>query len=212
MGSCSIGVFGGTFDPVHFGHLKMAEAVQRELDLVEVVFVPAGSPWLKQDRDVTSAEHRLEMLVIATASYPRFNVSTLEMERPGATYTVETMSELRASLGASTQVFFIVGFDALNELPAWKEPERLVNMCRIAAVRRPGHTDLDMDELEAAVPGLTKSLVVVDAPLVNVSATEIRERAAQGRSIRDMVPEEVAEYIEKNRLYRDGGTRGDNRR
>jgi nicotinate-nucleotide adenylyltransferase len=201
MGS-AVGVFGGTFDPVHLGHLAIADEVRRKLRLDEVLFMPAGQPWFKQQREITSAQHRLEMVMLATASHPRFEVSTLELERPGATYTVDTMTQLRASFNQTTDLFFIVGFDSLADLPKWKEPELLVKLCRVAAVRRPGHTKLDIDGLEAAVPGFGESLVVVEAPLLDISASEIRRRVASGLSITDMVPEAVARYIAENDLYR----------
>ena len=200
--SNAIGILGGTFDPVHVGHLAIAEEVRRKLRLEEVLFMPAGQPWLKQRREITPAHHRLEMVMLATASHPRFEVSTLELERPGATYTVDTMTQLRASLNRTSDLFFIVGFDSLADMPKWKEPDRLLKLCRVAAVRRPGHTELDLDGLEAAVPGFRKSLVVVDAPLLDISASEIRRRVAEGLLITDMVPEAVARYIAQNDLYR----------
>jgi nicotinate-nucleotide adenylyltransferase len=198
----AVGILGGTFDPVHVGHLAIAEEVRRKLRLEEVLFMPAGQPWLKQRREITPAQHRLEMVMLATAPNPRFEVSTLELERPGATYTVDTMTQLRASLNRTRDLFFIVGFDSLADLPKWKEPERLLKLCRVAAVRRPGHTELDVDGLEAAVPGFRKSLVVVDAPLLDICASEIRRRVAEGLLITDMVPEAVARYIAQNDLYR----------
>jgi len=198
----AVGILGGTFDPVHLGHLAIAEEVQKKLQLDEVLFMPAGQPWLKGQREITPAEHRLEMVMLATASTPRFEVSTLELERPGSTYTVDTMAQMRASLNRTTDLFFIVGFDSLADLPRWKEPDRLVKLCRVAAVRRPGHTELDVDGIDAAVPGFRKSLVVVDAPLLDISASDIRKRVADGLPITDMVPEAVARYIAENDLYR----------
>lgn len=200
-----IGILGGTFDPIHNGHLTVAEEVGLKLGLEEILFVPAGQPWMKSGRKVSSAEHRLEMVLRATASNPRFNVSTLELERPGPSFSVDTVEELRASLGAGAQIYFIVGFDALADLPRWKDPERLLDLCQVVAVRRPGYTDFDLGSLDVKLPGASGRVLVGDTPLIDISGREIRRRAARGLSIRGMVPEPVADYIEQHRLYGDGG-------
>ena len=204
-----IGVLGGTFDPIHAGHLVIAEDVRRKLGLEEVLFVPAGQPWLKAERDVTGAAHRLEMVMLSTASYPHFNVSTIELERPGPTYTVDTIAELKSGVAAGTEPCFILGLDALAELPQWKDPERLVNMCRLVGVRRPGYEKLDLRSLEAGVPGASERVMLVDTPLIDVSATDIRSRVSQGLSIRDLVPRVVEDYIAQHGLYRRGGKGAD---
>lgn len=204
-----IGVFGGTFDPIHSGHLVIAEDVRRELGLDEVLFVPAGQPWLKAERDVTEAAHRLEMAMLATALNPHFNVSTIELERPGPTYTVDTIAELKSGVAAGAELCFILGLDALAELPQWKDPERLVNMCRLVGVRRPGYEKLDLRPLESAVPGASEWVMMVDTPLIDVSATDIRSRVSQGISIRGLVPQTVEDYIAQHGLYRRGGKGAD---
>lgn len=204
-----IGVFGGTFDPIHSGHLVIAEDVRRELGLDEVLFVPAGQPWLKAERDVTEAAHRLEMAMLATALNPHFNVSTIELERPGPTYTVDTIAELKSGVAAGAELCFILGLDALAELPQWKDPERLVNMCRLVGVRRPGYEKLDLRPLESAVPGASEWVMMVDTPLIDVSATDIRSRVSQGISIQGLVPQTVEDYIAQHELYRRGGKGAD---
>jgi nicotinate-nucleotide adenylyltransferase len=201
MSETKIGILGGTFDPIHVGHLVVAEDVGRKLGLDEVLFVPAGQPWLKAERPVTAAEHRLEMVIRATASNPYFNVSTVELERPGPTYTVETMAELRAALAATAELYFMVGLDVLAELPQWKDPERLITMCRLVGMRRTGFEGFDLPSLDTAVPGASARVVILDTPLVDVSATGIRRRVAEGLPIRDLVPEPVEEYIAHQQLY-----------
>ncbi len=196
-----IGLLGGTFDPIHMGHLVIAEEVRLKLALDEVLFIPAGQPWLKSERRVAPGEHRLEMLKLAIGSNPHFKVSTIEFERPGPSYTVDTIAALRDELGAEVELYFIVGFDTLAELPIWKEPSRLLGMCHIVAVRRPGYAELDWRSLEQAIPGVSSRVVVVDVPQVDISSTQIREQVAKGLSIRYLVPEAVEAYILKHRLY-----------
>ncbi len=197
----NIGLFGGTFDPIHVGHLIIAEEVRLKLALDEVLFVPTGQPWLKSERTVASGEHRLEMLKLAISSNPHFKVSTVELERPGASYSVDTVSALKDELGAEVQLYFIVGFDALGELPIWKEPSRLLDLCQVVGVSRPGYAELDWGSLERAIPGVSSRVIVVDVPQIDISSTQIRERVAKGLSIHHLVPEAVERYISKNRLY-----------
>jgi nicotinate-nucleotide adenylyltransferase len=196
-----IGLLGGTFDPIHMGHLVIAEEVRLKLALDEVLFIPAGRPWLKSERRVAPGEHRLEMLKLAIGPNPHFKVSTIELERPSPSYSVDTVSALRDELGAEVELYFIVGFDALAELPIWKEPSRLLDLCHIVAVRRPGYAELDWRYLEQAIPGISARVVVVDVPQIDISSTLIRERVAGGLSISHLVPEAVEGYILKNRLY-----------
>ncbi|MEE8373732.1 MAG: nicotinate-nucleotide adenylyltransferase [Dehalococcoidia bacterium] len=204
-----IGVFGGTFDPIHSGHLVIAEDVRLKLGLEEVLFMPAGQPWLKAERDVTEAAHRLEMAMLATALNPHFNVSTIELDRPGPTYTVDTIAELKSGVAAGAELCFILGLDALAELPQWKDPERLVNMCRLVGLRRPGYEKIDFRPLESGVPNASERVMMVDTPLIDVSATDIRSRVSRGISIRDLVPRVVEDYIAQHGLYRRGGKGAD---
>jgi len=197
----NIGVLGGTFDPIHRGHLILAEEVRAQLNLVEVLFVPAGQPWLKVDSPISHAEHRVEMVCLAIADKPYFKLSTIEIERAGPTYTVDTIAELKVQLGVGDELFFILGWDNLAELPRWQQPSRLVSMCRLVAVPRPGYPLPDLKALEASIPGLSQRVTLMDKPEVDISATEIRNRIARGLSIRHLVPEPVGEYIKQHKLY-----------
>ncbi len=196
-----IGVLGGTFDPVHRGHLLVAEEARARLNLDEVLFVPAGQPWLKGDSLITAAEHRVQMLRLAIAGYPYFKLSTVEVDRSGPSYTVHTITALQAQLGAGNELFFILGWDALAQLPRWREPSRLIKMCHLVAVPRPGYPMPDLNSLEAAIPGLSRRLILLEKPEVDIEATEIRNRVARGLSIRHLVPEPVDDYIKKHKLY-----------
>ena len=197
----NIGVLGGTFDPVHKAHIVVAEEARARLDLTEILFVPAAQTPLKEDYPMSTVEHRVQMVSLAVADYPYFKLSTVEIDRPGPSYTVDTIVELRDKLGAENELFFIVGWDSLAQLHRWKEPSKLVQVCRLVAVPRPGYSLPDLNSLETAVPGLSRSVIVLDKPEIDISATEIRERVAQGLSIRHLVPEPVAEYIKQHKLY-----------
>lgn len=197
----NIGVLGGTFDPIHIGHLIMAEEARTRLDLDVILFVPAGQPWLKIDSPVSPAEHRLHMVRLAIADKPHFKLSTVEIERPGSTYTVDTMVELQAQLGVENELFFILGWDNLAELPEWKEPSRLITMCHLVVVPRPGYPRPDLKALEALIPGLSQRVIVMDKPEIDINASVIRDRVAQGLSISHLVPEPVERYIEQYKLY-----------
>jgi len=199
----NIGVLGGTFDPVHMGHLIIAEEVRARLDLSEVLFVPAGQPWLKLNdaNAISPAEHRVEMVRLAIADRPYFKLSTMEIERAGPTYTVDTIAELQSQIGAGDELFFILGWDNLNQLPKWHEPSRLVKMCRLVAVPRVDSPTPDLDSLEAAIPELSQRVILLDAPHIDINASEIRRRVAQGLSIDQLVPEPVERYIVEHKLY-----------
>ena len=196
-----IGVLGGTFDPIHNGHLVVAEEVRAQLKLSEVLFAPAGQPWLKPDSPIAAAEYRVQMVRLALAGKPYFKLSTLEIERGGPSYTVDTIAELQAQLGIGDELFFILGWENLVELPQWKEPARLVKMCRLVAVPRPGYSVPDLKALEAAIPGLSQQVIVLDKPEIDISASAIRSRVARGLSIRHLVPEAVDRYIHQHGLY-----------
>jgi nicotinate-nucleotide adenylyltransferase len=197
----NIGVLGGTFDPIHMGHLIIAEEVRTRLDLAEVLFVPAGQPWLKTNNVISPAEHRVEMVRLAIAKEPSFKLSTMEIERPGPSYTVDTMAELSRQIGARDKLFFILGWDNLDQLPRWHEPSRLVRLCRLVPVRRVGYASPDLDALEAAIPGLSQSIIMLDTPQIQISSSEIRDRVARGLSIHHLVPAPVERYIKQHRLY-----------
>ena len=197
----NIGVLGGTFDPIHSGHIIVAEEAKVRLNLAEVLFVPAGQPWLKTKSPILAAEHRVQMVRLAIADKRYFKLSTVEVERPGPSYTVDTIAELQGQLGAGDELFFILGWDNLAQLPHWKEPSRLIKMCHVVAVPRPGYPLPDLNSLETVIPGLSQSLIILDKPEVDIDATEIRSRVAQGLSIRHLVPEPVDEYIRQHKLY-----------
>jgi len=200
-----IGVLGGTFDPIHIGHLKVAEEVTARLNLSEIIFMPAGQPWLKGDNPISLAEHRVEMVRLAIAGKPYFKLSTIEIDRAGPTYTVDTMAELRRQLGSGHELFFILGWDNLIQLPQWQEPSRLVKLCRLVAVPRVGYPDIDLSSLDAAIPGLSQRVFLLDSPRVDINASIIRQRVAQGLSIHHLVPEPVERYIKQHRLYKRVG-------
>ena len=195
----NIGVLGGTFDPIHIGHLVVAEEARIKLELREVLLVPAGQPWLKLDRNITAAVHRVEMVRRAIADNPHFRLCALEVERPGLSYTVDTLTMLRKQLGSEASFFFILGRDTLAELPLWKEPEKLVQLCRLVVAPRLGSKDLK--HLETAVPGLLDKVIQLDMPVIGISSSGIRHRIAQGVSIRYLVPPEVEKYIREQRIY-----------
>ncbi|MDO8568359.1 MAG: nicotinate-nucleotide adenylyltransferase [Dehalococcoidales bacterium] len=199
----NIGVYGGTFDPVHNGHLAVAEEVRSRLKLQEVVFVPAGQPWQKTGRPISPAEHRLHMLRLAIAPCSYFRLSPIEIDKVGLSYAIDPIAELRASLGHGDELFFILGLDSLARLPEWRDVPRLIRMCRLVAVPRPGYSLPDLTALEAALPGLSRRLQVLDRPRVDISASEIRERVASGLPIDHLVPAPVARYIEQYKLYTD---------
>jgi nicotinate-nucleotide adenylyltransferase len=197
----NIGVLGGTFDPIHNGHLIVAEETKVRLNLAEVLFVPAGLPWLRVDSPITAAEHRIQMVRLAIGNQPYFKLSTTEVERAGPSYTVDTIAELKGQLGAGDELFFILGWDSLAELPQWREPERLIKMCRLVAVPRVGYLVPDLKALEAAIPGLANRVILLDTPLIDISASLIRKRVAQGLSIGHLVPAPVDRYIREQGLY-----------
>lgn len=197
----NIGVLGGTFDPVHNGHLMVAEEAKTRLNLAEVIFVPAGQPWLKTDRVITPAEHRLQMLQLALADKPGFKLSTMEIERDGPSYTIDTISELQGQLNAEDELFFILGWSSLAELPQWRDAPRLIQTCYLVAAPRPGASRPNLKALEASIPGISQRVMLLDKPYIHVSASEIRDRVARGLSVRHLVPEPVNRYIKEHKLY-----------
>ncbi|MBI4186670.1 MAG: nicotinate-nucleotide adenylyltransferase [Chloroflexi bacterium] len=200
-----IGVLGGTFDPVHNGHLLIAEAAQAGLNLAEVVFVPAGRPWLKAA--VSSAGHRLQMVRLAIDGKPGFKLCPLEVEHPGPSYTVDTIYTL-GKQRPGEEMFFILGWDSLADLPRWRQSARLIQMCRLVAVPRPGFPAPDLAKLEAAIPGLSQRVLFLDMPEIDISASDIRGRVARGLPIGYLVPAAVERYIREHSLYKSSGGEG----
>jgi nicotinate-nucleotide adenylyltransferase len=201
----NVGVLGGTFDPIHIGHLVVAEEARVKLRFDEVLFVPAGQPWLKLDRNITPVAHRAEMVRRAIANNPHFRLCTLEIERPGPSYTVDTLTKLQGQLGRDASLFFLLGRDTLAELPLWKEPEKVAQLCRLVVAPRLGSRDLK--RLQTEIPGLLDKIIQLDMPVIGISSSDIRQRLAHGLSIRYLVPAEVEEYIEKHRIYPAAATR-----
>jgi nicotinate-nucleotide adenylyltransferase len=196
-----LGVFGGTFDPLHTGHLMVAEEVRACIGLDAVMFVPAGQPWLKDDRTLADGAHRLRMVELAIATNEHFQVSDIEQRREGPTYTADTLEELGRSLGDSAELYLIVGLDALAELHRWSRPERVLDLATVVGVARPGHETLARGPLDRVRPGASDGVRVVGGMLVNISSTEVRRRIAVGESIRYLVPRAVEEYIAQYVLY-----------
>lgn len=195
------GVFGGTFDPIHLGHLAAARSIRTALKLDKVIFMPAGQPWMKAGTPVSPVKDRVEMVRLAVARWKGFELSTLEADRPGPSYAVDTMDALRSLLGIGSELYFLIGSDALMDIAKWKEPERLIRLCRLAAFARPGCELPSMEDLEAAVPGISARVVFVQVPQVNIRATDIRRRVVEGRHLQRLVPLAVERYILERGLY-----------
>ena len=193
-----IGVMGGTFDPIHHGHLVAADQARWQFELDRVVFVPTGQPWQKPV-GVSPAEDRYRMTEIATASNPAFAVSRLELDHQGPTYTVDTLRRLRAELAEGTRLFFIIGADAVLQLLTWKEPEQVLAQAEFIAATRP---DFDLDSLVEQVPGATGRVHRMEMPALAISSTDIRARVVRGAPVQYLVPDGVARYIHEHDLYR----------
>jgi nicotinate-nucleotide adenylyltransferase len=201
-----IGVMGGTFDPIHIGHLVAAEEARYQFELERVIFVPSARPPHKGGVSVSSPEDRLAMASLAVAEDPSLEVSDIEVRREGMSYTIDTLRAFHDSYGADAELFFITGADAILELLTWKDPEKLLDESRFIAVTRPG---FDLSKLKEALPRLTgrgmdvsDSVYTIEIPALGISSTDIRQRAAEGRPFRYMVTGAVWEYISSKGLYR----------
>ena len=196
MSERRVGIMGGTFDPIHHGHLVAASEVQHLFGLDEVIFVPTGQPWQKADKRVTPAEARYIMPVIATASNPRFRVSRADIDRGGPTYTHDTLRDMRELLGTGAELFFITGADALGQMLSWRDAEEMIKLARFIGCTRPGHVLAD--------PGLPEGRVsLVEVPALAISSTEVRDRVRAGEPVWYLVPDGIVQYINKWELYRD---------
>ncbi len=193
-----VGLMGGTFDPIHHGHLVAAEEARWQFHLDEVVFVPTGQPWQKPV-GVSAAEDRHRMTAIATASNPAFGVSRIEIDHPGPTYTVDTLRRLRAGLGGHTRLYFITGADAVLHILTWKDGEEVLALAELIAATRPG---FDLSKLAERIPGARERLHPMEIPMLAISSTQIRARVARGAPIRYLVPEGVVRYVAEHGLYR----------
>lgn len=189
-----IGVMGGTFDPIHLGHLVAASESAHHFDLDQVVFVPTGAPWQKADRQVSPAEDRYLMTVIATAADPRFSVSRVDLDRAGLTYTVDTLRDLRA-LHPEADLYFITGADALGDILSWRDADEVLAMAHFVGVSRPGHALLD--------PGREATVTLLEIPALAISSSDCRERVRRGEPITYLVPPGVESFVAKRGLYRD---------
>ncbi|HVE99354.1 MAG TPA: nicotinate-nucleotide adenylyltransferase [Mycobacteriales bacterium] len=188
-----LGVMGGTFDPIHHGHLVCASEVASLFDLDEVVFIPTGMPWQKHEGGVSPAEHRYLMTVIATATNPQFSVSRLEIDRAGPTYTIDTLRALRAERG-DVDLFFITGADALSQILTWRDPAEMLALAHFVGATRPGYP-LTGAELP------TESVTLVEIPALAISSSDCRDRVRRGAPIWYLVPDSVVRYVEKHGLY-----------
>jgi nicotinate-nucleotide adenylyltransferase len=190
-----VGVMGGTFDPIHHGHLVAASEVASLFKLDEVVFVPTGQPWQKGDVEVSPSEDRYLMTVIATASNPRFSVSRVDIDRPGPTYTIDTLRDLRKQYGDGTELFFITGADALEKILSWKDADEIFELAHFIGVTRPGYHLSGAHLPEEAVS-------LLEVPAMAISSSGCRERVRAGQPVWYLVPDGVVQYIEKRHLYR----------
>jgi nicotinate-nucleotide adenylyltransferase len=196
----AIGIMGGTFDPIHYGHLIIAEESRIEFGLDKVFFVAAGDPPHKKDYDVSDTAHRRAMTLLAISSNPLFEASDIEMERSGPSYSVDTIEQFSKTMGKGTEFYFITGADAIFEILTWHEPHRLRSMCRFIAATRPGY---HLEELKQRLPAeFLDQITFLEIPGVHISSTGLRERVRMGKSIKYMVPEAVENYIYSHNLYR----------
>jgi nicotinate-nucleotide adenylyltransferase len=198
-----LGILGGTFDPIHHGHLVAAGEAYHQLGLDRVLFVPAGNPPHKPRDPITAAHHRLRMLELATAAVPHLGISHVDLERPGPCYTLDTLRTLRAEWGPEPTFFFVEGADSLADILAWHQPERLIELCELAVVQRPGVT-IDLDLLDDKLPGLAEVVHWVQMPLLEISSSDLRARVREGRPISGLLPPAVEHYIREQGLYTKG--------
>jgi nicotinate-nucleotide adenylyltransferase len=195
-----IGIYGGTFDPIHIGHLAIAEEARWALSLDQVVFVPAAQQPFKMEAQSADAAHRLTMARLACRSNPAFSVSDSELQRSPPSYTIDTFNQFRTHVGSAAELTLILGTDAARDLPRWHRARELVTLARFAVVGRPGVT-LDPQRLEPELPGIAERLTLISGPQLAISSTELRRRLAQQQPIRYQIPEPVYEYIHLHGLY-----------
>lgn len=200
----AFGILGGTFDPVHDGHLALAAEALAVLDLDHVLFVPNAVPPHKQGQPVTAAVHREAMVALAIVPWPALRLSRIELERPGPSYAVDTVRELaeQSRREGRPEPWFVLSADAIDGLQTWRQPERILELCRMAVAPRPGAEPLDSSWVEAHYPGLEDRFAFLPGPELDIAATTIRDRVAAGQPIDELVPASVADYIERQGLYR----------
>jgi nicotinate-nucleotide adenylyltransferase len=195
-----IAIFGGTFDPIHIGHLILAEEAHFQLALDQVYLVPAGDPPHKQDRKLTPMTHRIAMCEMATADIDYISISRVDADRPGPHYTADMVRLMRQDVGPDTQLFFLMGMDSLRDLPSWREAAWLVENCTLVALSRHDVT-LDWEKLEKGLPGVRERVIILDMPELEIASNQIQRRVKMGQPIRHQVPRLVEGYIHKYRLY-----------
>ena len=198
---CKVGILGGTFDPIHIGHLILAEEARDQLGLSEVFVVPAGNPPHKQDRHLAPVEDRLKMIDLAIAGNPAFHASRVDADRPGPHYTIDSVRIFQEQLPPACELYFLMGYDSLAELPGWYRPAELVAACHLVALTR-YNVPLNWERFEAALPGIRERVTLLDMPEIEIASHQIQERVREGRSIRYLVPDPVREYIVEHGLYR----------
>lgn len=199
-----IGLIGGTFDPIHYGHLVIAEEARTTLNLNEMIFIPAGQPPHKSSQQRTPAHHRLAMVQLAIANNPHFSISRVEVDRQGPSYLVDTLRILQRHLGEQATLSFVIGWDSLADFHTWYDPDGILKqLTHLVAVQRPGYVDNDRynKQLETRLPGLSQRLCVISAPQLEISSTDLRQRVAQGRPITYQTPDAVKRYITEHNLY-----------
>jgi nicotinate-nucleotide adenylyltransferase len=196
-----LGIYGGTFDPPHLGHLILAETAADNLHLAQVVFVPAGEPPHKTPHEVHApAAHRLAMVERAITDNPRFALSRVDMDRPGPHYSVDMLHLLREDYPGE-EFFFLIGSDSLRDLPTWSRPKELIELASLGVMRRHG-IEPDLETLERTIPGISRRIAWIDAPTLEIASRVLVERIAAGRSVRYQVPDTVSRYIKEHKLYR----------
>ncbi len=199
-----IGIMGGTFDPIHIGHLVIAEEVRYRFNLDKVIFIPAGNPPHKEYNNITAGRHRYQMTLLATIDNPYFDVSSIELERKGVTYTIDTITALREKCDVDVDYYFITGADSIIELSTWKDVDKLLNLCKFVAATRPG---FDIAKIEEKITELEnkykKNIYSLSVPALQISSTDIRNRINQGATVKYLLPESVEYYINKHELYKE---------
>jgi nicotinate-nucleotide adenylyltransferase len=195
-----VGILGGTFDPPHIGHLVIAEEAREKLSLAMVFFVPAREPPHKKGEPISPLKDRVAMVRLALDDHPFFALSLAEAGRPGPSFTVDTLRQLLDEFPPATELYFVMGMDSLAALPTWHEPGKLIQLCTLAVLRRPGYS-ANMEELERDIPGLASRVVFIPAPELEISSTDLQARVRSGLSIQYMVPGCVAEYVAEHHLY-----------
>ncbi len=197
----NIGILGGTFDPIHNGHLTIVGEGITSIKLDRVLFVPAGQPWLKPQHPLASVEHRIEMVRLAIADNPVLALSTVETDRPGISYTVNTINILHRQFDPADNLYFLLGTDALASVSLWKEPLRLIELCRLAVFTRRGFDPPDINDIDRVVTGIKRRTVFINIEPIDISSTIVRQRIREGLSVHGLVPERVEEYIRRHSLY-----------